>query len=180
MQFTISDTRFQTEAFSMHPKDFFRSHHCGGRSLVKVLFFLPAGWHGHASETLWAEWLGGNRVRLLNTPFFAKGISRNDIISVRRDDGWLTLDAVIERSGHSTVRLLLDPHIPTAEYQRAWQPVQKWGCNCESVLEGRYRLIAVDIPPRADFDAVHDALERGERAGVWQYDEAHCGHGVVV
>lgn len=36
--------------------------------------------------------------------------------------------------------------------------------------------MSVDVPPPADMYAVYKALEEGESAGLWEFEEAHCGH----
>jgi uncharacterized protein DUF4265 len=51
------------------------------QGLVKITFALePEAWHGYRTETVWAEKLGRNRYRLRNTPFYAFGVSAEDVV----------------------------------------------------------------------------------------------------
>ena len=48
-----------------------------------------------------------------------------------------------------------------------------WSC------EARWSLdvpVAVDVPPHADIYAFYEALQEGENAGQWEFEEGHCGH----
>jgi hypothetical protein len=51
--------------------------------------------------------------------------------------------------------------------------LQAAGCSFEGV-EGR--LLAVDVPPRANIHHVYHLLQHGEDDGVWEFEEGHCGH----
>jgi hypothetical protein len=54
---------------------------------TKICFQLDQNeWHGYATESVWAQHVAGNRFRLLNTPFFAKGVSYLDVV-IARDRG---------------------------------------------------------------------------------------------
>lgn len=72
---------------------------------VKVAVHLPpSDWHPHAVETMWAESLGGDRYRLQSVPFYAYGLSFDDVVEARKTGGWLVVRAVVARGGHSTYR----------------------------------------------------------------------------
>jgi Domain of unknown function (DUF4265) len=51
--------------------------------------------------------------------------------------------------------------------------LEKDGCTFEGARE---KLLAVDVPPRADIYGVYALLQRGEDAGAWEFEEGHCGH----
>ncbi|MFD2424036.1 DUF4265 domain-containing protein [Ralstonia solanacearum] len=52
--------------------------------VFKVVVSLPEdAWHNFSSELLWAEALEDGTMRVLNTPFFAKGLSYQDVISIK-------------------------------------------------------------------------------------------------
>ncbi|MCP5335133.1 MAG: DUF4265 domain-containing protein [Oceanospirillaceae bacterium] len=40
-------------------------------------------WHGYESESVWAEKISNDRCRIRNTPFYAKGVSFEDVVFVR-------------------------------------------------------------------------------------------------
>jgi hypothetical protein len=77
-------------------------------ALVKVKFVLdPGEWHGSATETLWAAPVGQNQYRLENSPFYAFGVSYQDVVAAQRTDNELEFVSVVSRGGHSTYRILV-------------------------------------------------------------------------
>lgn len=143
------------------------------RNLVKLVFPLePGAWHGNATERLWAEPLGKDRFRIRNSPFYAFGVSNEDIVLGTEAEGQVLFRNVVLRGGHSTYRLRLRARDLSARpFVQAWAPLQTLGCSYE---EGP--VLAVDVPPSADIYAVYDLLNAGESAGVWDFEEGHCGH----
>ena len=142
----------------------------------KVTFVLdPEEWHGYKTETVWAEAVATDRYRLRNTPFFAKGVSVEDVVRVRRQDGALFFDAVSISSGHSTYRVVVDKATESDVLEEYWLPLQTLGCTYESA-EMNVLLLAVDIPPDVDIYAAYALLEKGESDSVWYFEEGHCGH----
>lgn len=142
---------------------------------MKVTFALdPAAWHGHASERLWAEDLGGNRYRLRNSPFYAYGVSFHDVVLAEFDrDGHLIFGSVLLSGGHSTYRLVLNVSAEESAFKEHWQPMEAIGCS----LEGADRkLLSIDIPPEVDIKKAYALLEAGENDGIWGFEEGHCGH----
>jgi len=140
--------------------------------LVRITFLLDSAlWHGSATERLWAERIGNSRYRLRNSPFFAFGVSAEDIVFGDETDSQIIFKAVSIRGGHSTYRLMIATKRENAAFAKHWEPLQRLGCSYE---EGR--VLAVDVPPAADVYAVYKLLEEGEAAGVWEFEEGHCGH----
>lgn len=150
--------------------------HRSSRGLVKVMFVLePGAWHGSATETLWAEPLGAGRYRLKNSPFYAFDVSFQDIVLAQERGGSLVFIETIERGGHSTYRLIVKAE-RMIDLERYWSPMQAMGCTYEEGLGG---LLAVDVPADTDIFKVYAMMEAGERAGVWSFEEGHCGHAVA-
>lgn len=154
------------------------------KRLDKVCVELtPGAWHGVATETLWAEEVGPSLYRLRNVPLYALGLSAMDIIAIVPKAGLLQFDRVVLRGGHSTYRIFLssnemsDPSSVSSRFERAWQVLAELGCTYE---RGTERLFGVDVPPGANIDAAFAALQRGERDGVWDFQEGHCGHTPVA
>jgi uncharacterized protein DUF4265 len=58
-------------------------------------------------------------------------------------------------------------------FRTAWERLQALGCTYEQASS---HLLLVDVPPHADIYAVYVLLEEGENAGVWDFEEGHCGH----
>ena len=142
-------------------------------NLVRMVFPLdPGAWHGNATERVWVEPLGKDRFRLRNSPFYAFGVSNEDVVLGTKTEGQIQFGSVVLYGGHSTYRLRLQNRDLTAQsFVKAWDPLQALGCSYE---EGP--VLAVDVPPSVDIYAVYDLLQAGEAAGVWDFEEGHCGH----
>jgi hypothetical protein len=146
----------------------------GDRGLVKVCVQLErADWHDHVTETLWAEPLDGNRCRLKNVPFYAYGMSYDDVVNAPKTEDGLVVQAVSEPGGHSTYRIFVSSTETLKRFPEYWAALERLGCTLERATE---RLFAVDVPPETDIYKVHEALAKGENAGVWDFEEAHVGH----
>jgi hypothetical protein len=150
--------------------------------LIKVRFELdPSDWHGHAGETLWASPIVGTEwrnFRIMNSPFFARGISYRDIVKASAFDNDFILDfkEVVERGGHSTYMLLFKP--AEARVGSYWSMLEKSGCSYEGssvkLSVGQRSLFSVDVPPSADIHEIYELLERGENDGVWMFQEGYA------
>ena len=144
--------------------------------LRKIVFVLdPEAWHGYETETVWAEGVAANRYRLRNTPFFAKGVSVEDVVRIRSQGGALFFDGVSISSGHSTYRIIVNDATEPSVLEDYWSPLQTLGCTYESA-EMNTLLLAVDVPPGVDVYAAYTLLEKGEADGIWYFEEGHCGH----
>lgn len=144
-------------------------------SLEKVLFELGENtWHGYSTETLWAERVGPGLFRLANVPFYAKGVSYDDVVAATDDGPRIVFRSVQQPSGHSTYRLITKGGVQTPRFQLRWRPLERLGCTYEFADD----LIAVDVPAATDIHAVYEVLEQGEDSGDWDFEEGHCGHAV--
>ncbi len=135
----------------------------------------PEDWHGYATETVWAESLGQSRYRLRNTPFFATGVSAEDVVLAREQEGALMFESVSAAGGHSSYRIILDESGSVEAFETHWGALEALGCTYEGA-ELTVNLLAVDVPAETDIYAVYAALEQGERAQAWYFEEGHCGH----
>ena len=135
----------------------------------------PSDWHEYALETLWAQEKDSGTYALRNIPFYAFGLSLDDVVSARAIGNQLIIQDVVARGGHSTYRAYLskDVALPGVRFLKVWSPLEQIGASYE-VADGR--LIAIDIPAQADIYAAYKFLEEGETAGVWDFQEGHCGH----
>ncbi|AUX48098.1 hypothetical protein SOCE26_096280 [Sorangium cellulosum] len=145
--------------------------HDGG--LVKVMFRLsPDEWHGSAAETLWATPVGPDSYRLENTPFYAFGVSFQDVVVATSENSVFVFSGVFKHGGHSTYRIIVDPNRKD-DFEEFWEPLHEKRCTYEAGPGG---LLAVDVPPEANIRDVYGCLQAGEDAGVWGFEEGHCGH----
>jgi len=126
---------------------------------IRVPLEPPAG-RGPADDWLWAEPLGSGRFRIESCPFFAHGISRNDVVHASPLGGEEEprLEDVIEKGGHRTLRFALDPAVELggAAVQGLLERLLELGCTHETL---RPKLVALDIPPEVDVAVVAQLLQ---------------------
>ena len=132
-----------------------------------------AAWHDHACETIWARPLGEDRFQIQNVPFYAYGISYDDVVDVRTTGELNLVGTVVKRGGHSTYRIFVTTGEALKRFHEFWRPLEHAGCTVERATD---RLFAVDVPPEADIYAVYRMLQAGEDASVWDFEEGHVGH----
>lgn len=143
-------------------------------ALVKIVFELPEG-SPYGAESLWAEKVAEGRYRLDNSPFYVYGYSLKDVVAAIEEEGALVVKGSCLRGGHSTYRVFLAEGltVESPEYETYWRRLKRLGCTYEGANK---RLLALDVPPLADIFAVYRILEEGETAGIWEFEEGHCGH----
>jgi hypothetical protein len=150
---------------------------------IKVRFLLdPEDWPGLTAENLWAEvlWGGTTKVfRLMNTPFYARGVSYLDIVrTIPALDGYgIDYAGLLEKSGHSTIWLLV-PYGRLDDFQNYWLPLKQMHCSYESSSMDTIKqtLYAVDVPPETDIDAVLSIVEEGQANNVWLFHIGDLAH----
>ena len=148
---------------------------------MKVRFELDIlDWHGHGSETLWAEPITKSEwrhFRIKNSPFFTLEISNLDIVEAipTADNRIFDFRKIIDRSGHSTYMLILETSLDRVVTY--WRMLEKLGCSYESMhinlSIGEKILYSVDVPPHADIYEVYEIMERGKENGLWLVQAGH-------
>jgi len=141
---------------------------------VKVVVELAkSDWYSYATESLWATSIKKGVFRIENIPFYAYGISYQDLVTVRSSSKMLLFNELYQRCGHSTYRIFLSETCSWDEFEMAWKPLAALGCSYEQATK---RLMSVDIPPAANIYQAYALLEKGEHNRIWDFEEAHCGH----
>jgi hypothetical protein len=144
------------------------------RELVKVTFVLdPRECHLSGTERVWAESFGLDRYRIKNTPFHVFGVSAEDIVIAREREGRLVYVSVLLRGGHSTFRVVITEGMERY-FETHWRDLKRIGCSYEGGYSGG--MYAIDVPPASDIYEVYGRLQLGAQAGVWTFEEGHCGH----
>ena len=146
------------------------------RPTAKVLFRVPGEGGSADVETLWAHDLGADQYRIDNCPFFAYGVSWNDVVYApyNPDEQFPTFQKVLSKSGNRTIRLILDPPASANnESEKTLNNIVSLGCSYEAA-NGSY--IALNIPPSIKLTDVIDSLR--ESGVKWEhadptYDELH-------
>jgi hypothetical protein len=135
-------------------------------------------WHGADSEGIWTRLVKPLAdkaiVEVDNIPFFTKGLSLGDKISIVFSHGRVRLDAIVERGGHSTYRVFLEN--PSIKASNMLDTIRGMGCDWETAEFHGGELYALDIPPEVDIYKVYEILEQGQREGSWLFEEGYVGH----
>jgi hypothetical protein len=128
------------------------------------------------TESLWAESLGHGLYRILNSPFFAFGISAEDVVRAEGAKEPFTFREVVDQGGHSTYRIFLKhgKRIDSSDFRQYWAPIKALGATFENAND---RFIAIDIPPGADVAGIYKLFQRGEEDGIWEFEEVYYAGG---
>jgi hypothetical protein len=139
---------------------------------IRVPLDHAEGSPGPADDWLWAEPLGSDRYRIESCPFFAYGISRDDVVRASepgRDEA-PRLEDVIEKGGHRTLRLALDAKIEITDsaLQGLLERLLELGCTHETLLP---KLVALDVPHEVDVAIVAELLQAlaNDRTLLWEW-----------
>jgi hypothetical protein len=140
---------------------------------AKVLFRVPNEDGTAEVETLWATHLGGDQYKIDNSPFYAYGVSWEDVVFAPFDpvEGFPTFRYVISKSGNRTVRVVFDPAV--AEWNQSDQLLQgliALGCDYEGANR---RYVSVNIPSTVNLEVVTRYLI--ENNAQWEHaDPTHA------
>lgn len=144
------------------------------RTTFEVAFdLLPEApdWPPVAVERLWGERTAvDSELRLLNVPFFARGVAYGDLVHVRPDHDRreLVFERLNGESGHSTVRItLLDGRARRDVQDR----LRAAGCSWETAAQFA-ALLAVDVPADGDYRALRDWLTARSGEGAIEFQES--------
>jgi hypothetical protein len=142
----------------------------GGYVRLIVPLDPDVGGEGPEDEWLWAEPLGSGRFRVESSPFFAYGLSHDDVVRAPDDEPTPRLADVERKSGHRTLRIAFDLgwDIGQAEVQQFLDELLAMGCTYEAMPP---QLVSLDVPPDVDVAAVVGRLQGRSREGalVWEW-----------
>ncbi len=112
-------------------------------------------------ETLWAFDLGHGHYRLDNTPWYAFGISWQDVVEAHPDEaGQLHFVKVVSKSGNRTIRVMSE-----VEFTDEWlKRLLSLGVTYEGANR---RYFGINIPPDVDLDAISSFLV--QEGVTWEY-----------
>src|SRR6266481_286367 len=114
-------------------------------NMVKITIPLPAdNLAGAATESVWAEPQADGIYRVKNVPFYAKGISYDDIVEAAPEDGVLTFKRVVQHSGHSTYRIYASDGRTAPAVLALVETLKKMQCDIEPATD---KLVGVDVLP---------------------------------
>ena len=134
---------------------------------AKVLFRVPNEDGGANVETLWAYDLGSGEYKLDNLPYYAYGVSCDDVILAPFDDDeqFPTFQKVVSKSGNRTIRIVFDlPFESGNESEALVNRLVTMGCDFEGANK---KYIVINIPPLVELDEVAKELIDADVA--WEY-----------
>jgi hypothetical protein len=126
------------------------------RNYVKIKLTTPNG----LIETPWAERIG-DKFRMANLPWYAYGISDDDLVDAVATDveGIFDFVRVIAPSGNRLIRIIFED----GHYQSMLDQLQAMGCNYEGFSK---QFFAVSIPLEV---ALNDVTRLLTRSGLqWE------------
>ncbi|GHG92824.1 DUF4265 domain-containing protein [Streptomyces lanatus] len=145
-----------------------------GAKLFKVAFDLDAehaNWPPVSVERLWGEKTDVRfEIKVVNTPFFVRGISYGDLIRVQPDHERreLVFESFTSESGHSTIRVVF---LRSGVREPVELRLSEAGCSWETT-RGFENLLAVDIPPTAAYGELRQWLRERVDSGDLEIQES--------
>ena len=120
-------------------------------------------------EDLWAQPTSAGPLIIESVPFYAKGIARRDQVkAVVSTEGFLAVDKITERGGHSTFRILL--HEDSAgSADEVVTDLEGMGAVVEVTLES---LLAIDVDTERE-SKIWDYLQEGKESSRWGLQVGH-------
>ncbi len=126
-------------------------------------------------ECPWADHIEGDRYQLKNFPFFAYGISFDDVVEARvkyDDDPRPYVVRVVEKSGHHTIRAGFDEPMDESDHtKQVMDHLAAMGCGYEG-FGGKMNFV-INVQPHVDYDAVCDYLNDNDVA--WEHADPPGG-----
>lgn len=141
----------------------------------KVFFHLEQDQEGYPPErveSLWANRLPDGLYEIDNIPFFVRGVSRGDRVSVEKRGEENHFEKLVKAGGHSTMRVIV---YDKAHVDDLCKKLESMGCLWEQ--SHIPTLIAIDLPPNVDVSTVTEYLQHGEDREQWSYEEACLADG---
>ena len=144
----------------------------------KVIFRLQKDSDGYPPddrESLWAYEVEPGLYSIDNVPFFARGISWGDVVSVERRGEGLYFKELVRPSRHSVIRVIVYDSSHIAGMHDTLKAM-----NCDTEQSHLPSLLTVDCPPTADLQKIRAFLNQGEVDGRWTYEEASIRQGTAT
>ncbi len=127
--------------------------------LVKLVLRGPDG----EVETPWAERVGEREFRLDNLPWFAYGISDDDVVEAdpTESEGTFEFVRVLRPSGNHLVRVIIENE---SHMEALLGPIVEMGCHYEAATR---KFIAISVPSSVSLEDVTTYLTNTDLE--WEY-----------
>lgn len=129
---------------------------------------LPNHW-AIDGESVWGLNMGGDIFEIKNVPCYAYDLNMGDrvLATIRPPDLIPRVHKVVAKSGHRTLRALLNENVDLGEWKKLIGRLSDYGAVQIQVSE---RFFAFDIQPKGDYDSLYLKLEELEEEGILQYE----------
>ncbi len=134
---------------------------------AKVLFRVPNEDGTAEVETLWATSLGADKYQIDNSPFWAYGVSWEDVVFApfSETEGLPAFQFILAKSGNRTVRVIFDAPIEDGnESDKVLQGLVALGCSYEGANR---KYVSINVPPDVELDEVCNYLV--ENDAKWEH-----------
>ncbi|MDQ2843142.1 MAG: DUF4265 domain-containing protein [Acidobacteriota bacterium] len=128
---------------------------------------------GAEAEWIWAELQDNGLYVVKNIPFYAKGVSCEDLVQAEPDGPALVFRRVVRHNGHSTYRVYASVGRTAPDIAVLVGKLRGLHCDIEPATDN---LIAIDVLPEADVYKVYNTLVEAEQKGMIDFQEGHFGH----
>lgn len=137
--------------------------------MTKVRFKLPDdSVHQSETEGIWVEYLGDNKYRISNIPFYVYGVSYDDIVEAEEQDGQLFYAKTVSKSGNNTFRLIIEKGVSEETFK---EYVKNHLLPYATYEKGLYNLYSFNVDYGIDVKAFVRELDRGEALGLFEYED---------
>jgi hypothetical protein len=132
--------------------------------MEKVLFALDIddGWPPVGTEGVWCE-REGTDYKLVNTPFFIKGLAFGDVFSAIPDsvNEHIFEFEIVRESGHSVVWMLNNDRLDISSFI---EEIELLGCRIEGLA--KFSLNSIDVPSNINLTEFDQSISRWESKGL--------------
>jgi hypothetical protein len=149
---------------------------------VHVIFPLQKdedGYPDFATERMWAVKLPDNEFRIMNSPFYAYGISWGDIVEAKEvSEDVYEFIKVKKRGGWSTFRFVAEKDVSNGYLDNVIAALNSLGCGTETSGTAQ-NFVTISAPPDTDPGKVGDLLAEEMRKGLIDFEEASIPNNYV-
>lgn len=140
---------------------------------MKVAYSLEVNEDGYppiSIELLNAARVSGDTFRIENSPFFAENVAFHDVVRARATDvpGQFQFSEVVEESPFASISIIL---LDKAMDRFLMDLLRGFGCVLEYGEFAAYRVLAVAVPPRVDYEPLRRQLTDLEGRGLLSFAE---------
>ena len=140
----------------------------------KIIFKLIQDEDGYppvSTEAIWGLRVRLGEYKIDNVPSYIYGVSKGDVVGVKKIDGDSVATDVLVQGGHSTLRVFVEDKDQKAQVVKE---IEARGGRCS--VSSEFSLFSVDLPPEVDFHTVDVYLQGIADGETIAYEDACLQH----